>query len=67
MIEPGSEPIPIREDADFRRYTRRVALDGTFVLQPGATVHGITRERITLAPRISAGCSRDAAASRASA
>jgi dCTP deaminase len=49
VIEPGSDPIPIREDADFRLFTRRVALDGSFVLQPGATVHGITRERITLA------------------
>jgi dCTP deaminase len=50
VIEPGPDPIPIREDADFRRYTRRIALDGTYVLAPGATVHGITRERITLAP-----------------
>jgi dCTP deaminase len=49
VIEPGSNPIPIREDADFRLFTRRVSLDGSFVLQPGATVHGITRERITLA------------------
>jgi dCTP deaminase len=50
LIEAGSEPIPIREDSDFRRYTRRVSLDGSFVLQPGVTVHGITRERISLAP-----------------
>jgi dCTP deaminase len=50
VIEPGAEPIPITEEADFRRYTRRVALDGSYVLKPGATVHGITRERITLAP-----------------
>jgi len=49
VIEAGSEPIPITEDADFRRYTRRIDLDGTYVLKPGATVHGITRERVTLA------------------
>jgi dCTP deaminase len=48
MIEPDGQAIPIREDSDFRRYTRRVALTDSFVLQPGATVHGITRERITL-------------------
>jgi dCTP deaminase len=52
VIEPGPDPIPILEDADFRRYTRRVELDGSFVLQPGATVHGITRERITLAENL---------------
>jgi dCTP deaminase len=50
VIEPGPDPIPIREDADFRLYTRRIALDGSYVLPPGATVHGITRERITLPP-----------------
>jgi dCTP deaminase len=50
VIEPGAEPIPIREDSDFRRYTRRIGLDGSYVLHPGATVHGITRERITLPP-----------------
>jgi dCTP deaminase len=52
VIEPGSDPIPIREDSDFRRYTRRIELDGSFVLAPGATVHGITRERITLPPNL---------------
>lgn len=50
VIEAGPDPIPITEDADYRRYTRRIDLDGGFVLRPGATVHGITRERITLAP-----------------
>jgi dCTP deaminase len=49
VIEPGPDPIPIREDADFRRYTRRIELLDRYVLPPGATVHGITRERITLA------------------
>ena len=48
LIEPGADPIPMREDVDYRDYTRRIDVDGTFVLAPGATVHGITRERITL-------------------
>lgn len=48
LIEPGADPIPMREDVDYRHYTRRIDIDGTFVLPPGATVHGITRERITL-------------------
>jgi dCTP deaminase len=48
LIEPGSDPIPMREDVDYRDYTRRIEIDGTYVLAPGATVHGITRERITL-------------------
>jgi len=48
LIEPGSDPIPMREDVDYRDYTRRIEVDGTYVLGPGATVHGITRERITL-------------------
>ena len=48
LIEPGSNPIPMREDVDYRDYTRRIEMNGTHVLAPGATVHGITRERITL-------------------
>jgi dCTP deaminase len=50
VLEPGPAPIPLTEDADYRRYTRRIEFNGPFVLAPGATVHGITRERITLAP-----------------
>jgi dCTP deaminase len=48
LIEPGSNPIPMREDVDYRDYTRRIEMNGTHVLAPGATVHGITLERITL-------------------
>jgi dCTP deaminase len=48
VIEGGQSPIAIVEDADFRRYTRRERLDRPFRLEPGATIHGITRERITL-------------------
>jgi dCTP deaminase len=49
VIERGPEPIPIRDDADYRRHTRLASLAQPYVLAPGATIHGITRERITLA------------------
>ena len=48
MIESGGEPIALEEDVDYRDYTERRRLDGTFLLEPGRTIHGITRERITL-------------------
>jgi dCTP deaminase len=48
VLEPGPDPIPIRDDADFRLYTRLQRLDRPYVLAPGDTIHGITRERITL-------------------
>jgi dCTP deaminase len=49
VIERGAEPIPIREDVDYRDYTRVASLAQPYVLAPGATIHGITRERVTLA------------------
>ncbi len=52
VIEPGAEPIAIREDADYRLHTRRIALDEPYPLRPGATIHGITRERVTLPPNL---------------
>lgn len=48
VIEPGPAPIPIREGTDYRALTRVVPLDAPYVLAPGVTIHGITRERITL-------------------
>ncbi len=50
VIEPGAAPIPIRSDADYRAWTRVEPLADPFLLTPGATIHGITRERITLPP-----------------
>jgi len=49
VFERNREPIPIREDVDYRDYTRVESLAKPFVLAPGATIHGITRERVTLA------------------
>jgi dCTP deaminase len=47
LIEPGPA-IDVVESADFRDHTRVASLAQPFVLEPGVTIHGITRERITL-------------------
>jgi dCTP deaminase len=47
-IERGAQPIEIAEETDYRDYTRVRSLAEPYVLEPGATIHGITRERITL-------------------
>jgi dCTP deaminase len=52
VLEPGPDPIPIRDDSDFRLYTRKASLERPYVLAPGETIHGITRERITLSPSL---------------
>jgi dCTP deaminase len=48
VLAPGPDPIPIRDNSDYRDYTRVERLDRPYVLAPGDTIHGITRERITL-------------------
>jgi len=48
VIEGGAEPIDLVADSDFREHTRRQSLATPFVLEPGSTIHGITRERIRL-------------------
>jgi dCTP deaminase len=48
VIEPGGEPIDIHGATDYRSFTRVLPLDQPFVLKPGVTIHGITRERIEL-------------------
>ncbi len=52
VLAPGPDPIPIRDDTDYRLYTRLERLDRPFVLGTGETIHGITRERITLSPSL---------------
>jgi dCTP deaminase len=52
VISPGPNPIPIRDDADYRNYTRVERLDRPYVLCSGETIHGITRERVTLSPSL---------------
>jgi len=48
VIEPGPGPIDILDASDYREHTRVATLREPFVLAPGATIHGITRERIEL-------------------
>jgi dCTP deaminase len=52
VIERGSEPIDLLNDADYRDHTRVERLDRPYVLASGSTIHGITRERITLPPNL---------------
>ncbi len=48
VIESGQAPIEIQDDTDFRDHTDVQSLREGFVLDPGVTIHGITRERVTL-------------------
>lgn len=50
IIQAGAEPIALCEEVDYRDYTRARPLNKPYLLPPGATIHGITRERITLPP-----------------
>lgn len=48
VIEPSGAAIEIREQTDYRDHTRVAPLRDPYLLLPGVTIHGITRERITL-------------------
>jgi dCTP deaminase len=48
VIERGAAPIDVVNDADYRAHTSVQQLDEPYVLEPGLTIHGITRERIAL-------------------
>jgi dCTP deaminase len=48
ILEPGGRPIDVLEESDHRDLTRVMQLDGPYLLEPGATIHGITQERVTL-------------------
>jgi dCTP deaminase len=47
---PETGPIELSDEVDYRDHTRKLRLDAPYVLEPGCTIHGITRERITLPP-----------------
>lgn len=48
-----SEPYIVRDEVDFTQITKLIRLtDAGYTLKPGEAVLGITREKITLAPRI---------------
>jgi dCTP deaminase len=48
VMEGGPDVVSVTEDTDYRAITRVRALDGPYLLRPGETIHGITRERIRL-------------------
>ncbi len=52
VIDAVSTPIDLRDGADYRDHTQIQRLDAPYVLEPGCTIHGITRERISLPPDI---------------
>jgi dCTP deaminase len=54
LAQGGSEPIDVEDAPDFQQVTGVVQLGAGFVLQPGQTVHGITRERVLLPPDLCA-------------
>jgi len=49
VMEGGPDVIDVTEDADYRTITKVRALDRPYLLRPGETIHGITRERLRLA------------------
>ena len=48
VIQGGARPIDVIADSDYRNHTGVQRLDEPYVLEPGCTIHGITRERIRL-------------------
>lgn len=52
IIKASDTPIPIHDDVDYRDHTDPLRLDEPYFLKPGAMIHGITREKVTLPPNI---------------
>ena len=48
VMHAGREPVPVTDDVDYRTFTQVRRLDVPYALTPGETIHGITRERVTL-------------------
>ena len=48
VMHEGREPVPVTDDVDYRTFTQVQRLDVPYALVPGETIHGITRERVTL-------------------
>src|SRR4029450_4277396 len=52
VMEASGDDVAVTEDADYRSITRLRALDRPYVLRPGETILGITRERVRLPPDV---------------
>lgn len=48
VIDAGPPVIDVNDDADYRTVSHVEPLVAPFVLLPGVTIHGITREHVTL-------------------
>ena len=48
VMEGGPDVIDVTEDTDYHSVTQLRRLDSPYLLKPGETIHGITRERIRL-------------------
>ena len=48
VMAGGPAVIDVTEDADYRTVTQVRQLNGPYLLKPGETIHGITREHIRL-------------------
>ena len=48
VMHAGREPVPVTDDVDYRAISDVRSLQTPYPLAPGETIHGITRERITL-------------------
>ncbi len=49
QIQPAPGAIDISEETDYRDHTQVISLASPYILHPGETIHGITREHVTLA------------------
>jgi dCTP deaminase len=48
VMHAARDPIPVTDDVDYRTFSDVRSLQIPYPLVPGETIHGITRERITL-------------------
>jgi dCTP deaminase len=48
VMHEGRDAVPVTDDVDYQTFTDVRPLDVPYALAPGETIHGITRERITL-------------------
>lgn len=48
VMHEGRDAVPVTDDVDYQTFTDVRRLDTPYALATGETIHGITRERITL-------------------
>jgi dCTP deaminase len=52
VMDGGGDEVAVTDDADYRSITRLRSLERPYVLGPGETILGITRERVRLPPDV---------------